>query len=261
MTEIKTFQMDVRSKLNFFGKSFIGTREYQQDRMSIFETERYRIAVVCDGMGGMEYGEKASQLAIDILKEDIPLQLGDKDIHRFLNKEIEKINGEVCKIVDNSGRHIDTGSTIVMVAETYGKMFYFSVGDSRVYRITESSIEQLTKDHNYKMRLDAKLAANLISREMYDKEMKRGEALISYLGVGKELLIDANYECLRLNKSDCILLCSDGLYKALPPEDILNIVNRNRDRIHLVPDILIETAMDHSPRGMDNTTIVIGLYE
>lgn len=258
---VTTIRLCEGCKLKLFGSTFIGTRAYQQDRMLIYEGDNMSVAAVCDGMGGMESGERASQLAVDVLTADMPMLEQADDIRRFLYDEASKINEMIADFTDEKGNPIESGSTIVMIVVKDEQMYLMSAGDSRIYLIHDDKFMRLTRDHNYRMRLDEKLRLGLIDMDTYMMEEPRAEALISFLGIGNSILIDTNSEPIQLEYGDRIILCSDGLYKGINDDAIEHIVLENQMYVEGLADKLIEEALFHSPSGMDNTTVIVGIYE
>ena len=104
-------------------------------------------------------------------------------------------------------------------------LHWISVGDSRIYFCNGNNLTQLTKDHNYFLALNEGVACGEVDSEEYEKEKVKGEALISYLGIGNLKLVDINQEPFRLQKDDMVMLSSDGLYKVIDNETIFNILN------------------------------------
>ena len=92
----------------------------------------------------------------------------------------------------------------------------------------------VTKEHNYLMLLNKQLEEGTIDEEEYAREVKRGAALISYLGMGNVNLMDANPNPLPLEDGDIVVLCSDGLYKALSDAQIYEIISKNADDLEVL---------------------------
>ena len=258
---VRTIKLEEECRLKLYGSTFIGTRAYQQDRMFMHEGSNMSVAAVCDGMGGMDSGGRASQLAVDMLREDLPQLEEAEDIRRFLYDEAAKINEKVADFTDDNGVPIESGSTIVMTVVKGDKLYIMSAGDSRIYLIHDDKFMRLTRDHNYRMRLDERLRLGMIDMDTYMLEEARAEALISFLGIGSSILIDTNSEPIELTYGDRIILCSDGLYKGIDDDAIEHIVMENQMYVEGLADKLIEEALFHSPSGMDNTTVIVGIYE
>ena len=84
---------------------------------------------------------------------------------------------------------------------------------------------QLTQDHNYHTVLVEKLKAGLLNDREFMEEDVRGEALISFLGIGNLALIDYSESPLELQKDDKIIIMSDGLYKLVTDSEIARILD------------------------------------
>ena len=136
------------------------------------------------------------------------------------------------------------------VAIKNGFLQWISVGDSKIYVIRRDDMVCVTKEHNYLMLLNKQLEEGTIDEEEYAREVKRGAALISYLGMGNVNLMDANPNPLPLEDGDIVVLCSDGLYKALSDADDLEAA---------VQELQMQAQIS-AGRVQDNTSIVVLSY-
>lgn len=234
----------------------IGTRTEQQDSILGFSSGSYHIAAVCDGMGGLRGGGHASQTAVKLLKEDVAILDENTELSDFLKKEALKIDKEIYSLYDEEGEPLNAGSTIVAVLIHKNKLFWMSVGDSRIYYIQKGSIFQVTREHNYQLSLDILKKRGQISEQDYETEVERGDALISYLGMGNLRLIDGNTSAVTLNRGDTFLLCSDGLYKSMPEEQILRIVQRCKN-LQDAADALTSYITENMKDSQDNASAVL----
>lgn len=256
---IATEKYDPEPKAYMYASSIIGTRRYQQDSYACIETPLGCLSVVCDGMGGLEGGERASALAVKTIIEDY-LTKPITGIRDFLYDEVIKTDEMVYKISDETGRQIGAGSTIVAVHIKDDRMHWVSVGDSKIYVIRNNTIQCIVREHNYRLTLNELYSAGRISIEQYRAEENKAEALISYLGMGNVSLIDISDKPLQLVQGDIVLLCSDGLYKSLSDDKILAIVSDNYFDMQRAADELTDAALRYSGRGQDNTTVAIVRY-
>lgn len=92
----------------------------------------------------------------------------------------------------------------------------------------------------------------------YKKKGKQAEALISFLGMGDMALMDI--KTIQLKDQDRILLCSDGLYRALSEEVILEVLNYHKFDMQMAAQALTDEASRRSKRGQDNTSVVLIQY-
>lgn len=239
--------------------SIIGAREYQQDAADVMvNTAGATLAIVCDGMGGMEEGGRASELCVKKMCEAFQNYTGSNYI-QFLCEEINRLNREVAGFCDKDGKPVAAGTTVAAVIITKGTMFWSSVGDSRIYIIRNGTMVQVTKDHNYKLILKERVKSGEIT-QLEAEQTPRQEALISFIGLGHIERIDINQKPFLLEKGDYILLCSDGLYKAMNEELIRQTVLLYADDVSEAAEALTATAACMGGSRQDNTTVIIMKY-
>lgn len=239
--------------------SIIGTRNNQQDSLYVKCGEKASIGIVCDGMGGMEGGELASQTAVKILAEDFETYPETK-VPWFLRQEAVKMDEAVAELTDAGGKAMNAGTTIVAIIIQENQLYWLSVGDSRIYIMRQNEFIQVNRDHNYKMRLDAQREADMISEEEYYIRMEKGEALISYIGMGDVSLMDINQVPFPLIDGDVVLLCSDGLYKRLEDEEIQEIIQSELPDVDEAANKLTRIVMDKTTGSQDNTSVILIQY-
>lgn len=210
-------------------RSGIGKREYQQDSAYYAVDDQIVFAVICDGMGGMSGGELASTVAVQAYTE----YCLNRDCEYFdgslMQEAVESVDDIVYSLSDDEGKRLGAGSTLVSVVIQENWMYWLSVGDSRVYIFRGQEMVQITNDHNYFMRLDDQLEKGEITPEKYERESRKGEALISFIGMGGLMLIDVNEDAFLLMPGDTILLCTDGMYRTVPEADVHNIVSSSKN--------------------------------
>ncbi len=263
---VKIFPEDEKERKekewNICSSSIIGSRDYQQDSLEYRFREDEFLGAVCDGMGGMSGGELASQLAIEILMEqfeNVPYPISNVSL--FLYQTAKKMDLAVADLEDEKGKPIQSGTTVVAVYIYRNKLYYMSVGDSKIYVIRNKKMVSITREHNYKLILDQSLRENAISREEYEEEIKRGEALISYLGMGNIKLIDINQNPFLLQEGDMILLCSDGLYKSFSDREIQDILELGSENFEQLATVLTETVLKYGKKPLDNCSILLVKYQ
>ncbi len=204
--------------------------------------------MVADGMGGHKGGEKASQIAV----QQVSLVFGkmlamghDKALRRALldaNQEIHK-----CGKVNHEFFNMGTTASILLLN---GKGAWVAhVGDSRVYRIREGMVEQLTYDHSYIWEV---ARIHNITPEDAAKKGILSNKITRCLGPEPEVLVDLEgpHEILR---GDTYLVCSDGLSNKVTDEEMGLICTQLEPKS--AAELLIDLA--NSRGGPDNITVVI----
>lgn len=239
--------------------SIMGTRKNQQDSVYTMNAHDMTLAVVCDGMGGMEGGELASQMAIQILSQDFA-DNADEDIPDFYQQAAKHMDTAVHGLMRETGELMQAGTTVVSAIIRDKQLYWLSVGDSRIYILRAGEFIQVNRDHNYRMRLDEQLEQGIITDEEYLEKMSQGEALISYIGMGNVSLMDINPMPFLLEDGDVILLCSDGLYKRLSDEEIQEIIEMELPDVDEAAQNLTRIVMEKTIGSQDNTSVILIQY-
>jgi protein phosphatase len=234
--------------------SSIGRRESQQDSLYIGEKEQQILAVVCDGMGGMNGGERASELAVQKLAEAFWSQ-DIVSVPEFYKNMAYQMDDAVY-LLSEGGKLLGAGTTIVSILIRDGKMYWLSVGDSKIYIYRRGQMICPVVEHNYRMILNKLLASEKIDRTTYNSELPKAEALVSFLGLGGLKYIEINQNPFILEPGDQILLCSDGLYKSLDEEEILGVLDL-RMSLDVKVKTLIDRALQCGGPKQDNTSIIL----
>lgn len=239
--------------------SIYGNRESQQDSLGYDVKDGTFLGAVFDGMGGMNGGELASscscRLMLEAFEREAPLQ----NVPGFFNNIIRWLNREVAALKDENGNPLRGGTTAAAIHISGRKMHWASVGDSRIYVIREGRMYPITRDHNYRLLLNQYKREGTITDAEFQKELPRGEALISYLG-GNIKIIDVDEEGIWLKDQDIVLVCSDGLYKAFSDEQILNLVTLFCGKFAMLAPRMTKAVMEYGEGALDNCSILAVKY-
>lgn len=239
--------------------SVIGDRNDQQDSFGFLLKPNEGLMMVCDGMGGYGNGDLASKAAVECFESNYEKEYPAADIVSFLQNNTVQSNEIVSSLTDKNGEKIKTGSTLAALFIRDSELHWNSVGDSRIYLLRGEQFIQITQDHNYNAVLTEKLNAGLIDSSEYETENEKGEALISYLGIGGKPLIDFNHSPLPVIKNDRFIIMSDGLYKLLDDETIkrimLNFVNI-KEAVQAL-ELKAQKISDSTGQKRDNMTVMI----
>ncbi len=207
------------------GKTDIGLKRQRNEDSYAVEPD-FGLFVVADGMGGHAGGDMASGMAIETVRAFIKKALSDSEItwpfgvDHSVPREINIISSGMRL----ANKHIFSeskgmGTTMVVLLIKDNKAYICHVGDSRIYRIRDRMIAQLTEDHS--------LVADEIRRGTITKEQARNYSLrhvvTRAIGVGPDVKCDCTVE--DVVSEDMFLLCSDGLSGMLEDSEILNIIN------------------------------------
>lgn len=237
----------------------IGRRTYQQDcyRIPNDVPSSTFLCVLCDGMGGMENGELASQTAADTLVRAFE-DAGNKPkepLH-FLEENIYAADHLVSRLTDAHGNPLHSGSTLLAAIADGDKLYWASVGDSRIYLLRGGQLQQLTRDQNYGEILLQQLQTGQITIDEANANPQK-DALTHFIGIGSLNNINMPAAPLQLEADDIILMCSDGLYRTLEESEICTILAENQTNLPFAAWALVQAAIDKNMPHQDNTTAVL----
>lgn len=241
--------------MEFVAKTDVGLRRSNNEDSYFAKkySDEVSLYIVADGLGGYEGGEIASRLLTIKMSRYFEEHLNDdlKDesiVSDVLLTALDKINGEIYKMEKSSPKYNGMGTTIVLVAVIYNKIYYLSVGDSRLYYISNdrNSIKQITEDDTY---VNTLLKTNAIEQKDVENHPQK-HVLTKAIGVFK----DIKTELHALNEtSGYLLLCTDGLTNMLDNESILQVLQIKK--FENTADEYIKKANENG--GVDNTTVVV----
>ena len=210
----------------FAGDSDVGRERAHNEDAILVDAER-KLVVLADGMGGYQAGEVASQLAVDVVREDTSdATLTEVDLGRIdpdtgisvamrqLRGAIEKANNRICSVARGREELNGMGTTIVAARFYDGRVGIAHVGDSRCYRLRENVLEQLTRDHSY---VQDQLEKGLISEDEA-KHSPQKNLITRALGI--DAIAEADVQEFRTRPGDTYLLCSDGLSDLVDDESL-----------------------------------------
>lgn len=222
--------------------------------------EKGALLVVADGMGGMNAGEVASEIAIETVREYFaPQNLTPEvmksrvTIERFMKEIIVEADARIKQTGHANPESRGMGTTIVIAWILDKKLYVSWCGDSRAYIWNRNTgLFQISKDHSYVQELvdQGKISpedafdypdSNIITRSLCDASPK------------------AKPDCLLMPQDLCdgdiILLCSDGLNGMLRDNEIEQIIAENVHDMNHCTDALIHAALEAG--GADNVTVAL----
>ncbi len=240
-----------QTTLEYAGVSDVGrVRRHNEDAFAFASVgANVPFAVVCDGMGGHLAGEVASQMAIDVLLEEMnalkKIHLGKlRTVVASANQRIFRhaISHEACK---------GMGTTLVLAVFDEEDVFVLNVGDSRAYHYDQRGrrIAQISRDHSL---LEELISTKQLSGDQI-KNFPYRNVITRSLGARQVVKPDV-FEC-RWQSGDCILLCSDGMSDCIQEEEILAVLHRERENMLDVCNELVDMANERG--GKDNITVVV----
>jgi len=208
--------------------------------------------IVCDGMGGANGGNIASEIATEKTKEYLLKNYKvDSNLEKLLTDAVETSNKIIYELSVSDEALSGMGTTIVAAIIKDGFAHVLHVGDSRAYIVRKDEIEQITIDHS--MVQELLMLGSITALEA--KNHPQRNIITRALGVRSE--VDTEFDKVEFKNDEKLLLCTDGLTTMVEDEDIIEIFDdHNADELAAA---LIDAANVNG--GNDNITVAIAEYE
>jgi len=207
-----------------------GSRQKEFD----FNIEKRTVIAIADGIGGLDRGEAASEMALSRLKEileKIPDDLNSREL-----KEVFDVYTQETHRLMSEGM----GSTLAGLFVYHGKVFRFHAGDSRIYLLRDGGLRRLTIDHSL--------------RESGGNPDAPSNIITNSLGGGGSAFIEFEEVDRPFLDNDIYLLSSDGMHDLVPPDVISDTLMLPDAEGLQAAEKLLEIAKENG--GNDNISIV-----
>lgn len=215
-------------------------RSNNQDRL-LAEPCLYGVA---DGMGGHRGGETASRVALQVFQNAIGKKKPDK---KALCAAIEAANRRLYDMSAHDESLNGMGTTMSVIWQDDQRLLIGHVGDSRIYRLRDGELSQITNDHSFVGEL---LRNHLITPEAAKTHPHRN---IITRAVGVDPMVEVDCQEEPLADGDLWLICSDGLHGMVEDSEIKEILTTLE--LDEAADRLLERALENG--GLDNITFVL----
>ena len=242
--------------MRFYGLTDIGVkRDKNEDAISLpAEKDGIKLFILADGMGGAKAGEKASQLAIECIRDYIRVQFikierTKENIEEMIRKAMLEANRKIYELSNDYQEMKGMGTTVLVALFYRGRLYIGHIGDSRVYRLRKSVLRQLTRDHSYVQELVRQGTITIQEARNHPRK----NMLLRALGCERDIMPDIITK--GFVKGDTILLCSDGLTNMVEDKEIYEIIMKNMSDLKVACKMLIDTANQNG--GVDNISEII----
>lgn len=253
--------MNLRGKIEIICQTDVGqVRDHNEDYVS--SDDRIGLAILADGMGGLNAGEVASSMSVNLLMEELTSYIaGESDIEheleenglplkaRVLEKAIIKANSAVFHVSQTQPNCEGMGTTIIASMFYDNKVAIGHIGDSRVYRFRDNKLEQVTKDHSF--------VQELIDKGLYTEEEAKASnkknVVTKALGVSPAVEPEVHEHKVKVG--DVLLMCSDGLTDLVADADIEKTFQNLSGNLAATANQLVELA--NASGGRDNISVIL----
>lgn len=254
--------MNVENAINVARLTDVGLhRDHNED--AVASDLSIGLLVLADGMGGYKAGEVASEIAVLTLTAEITEAMRSKSVPRFLPgllpeaqmliDAVERANATIYQISQEQPQCAGMGTTLVVGVFTDNKLVVGHIGDSRMYRLRNLTLAQLTEDHSL---LQEQLNAGLITPQQAKVSLHKN---LVTRALGIDEVVELEVQEFAVEVDDIYLLCSDGLTDLVDDEIISQILIDAKGNIEHAATRLVRTANEFG--GNDNISVVIAMVK
>ncbi|GAB1392330.1 Stp1/IreP family PP2C-type Ser/Thr phosphatase [Rhodocyclaceae bacterium] len=227
---------------------------------SVLANPQLGLAVLADGMGGYNAGEVASSMATAVLGCELehafdlhpPHQVSEDGktwAHAALIDRVAKTNAAIHHAASNNAKYAGMGTTLVMVQFFDNRMAVAHIGDSRLYRLRDGELSQVTRDHSL---LQEQIDSGLITPEQ--ARFSQNKNLVTR-AMGVDADVDTELAEHDVLTGDVYLLCSDGLNDMVEDDEIALTLSSLSANLPLCAQQLVDMANDNG--GRDNVSVIL----
>lgn len=245
--------IEIKGKTLGFIDSRIGGRKENQDSAGLKETKLGYLVVVCDGMGGMQGGSVASQLAVQTILETVASADNQSNPSMTLIKAIRNANMAIIEEGQKNPSLQGMGTTVTALLLTPYSALTAYVGDSRIYQLRKGKKIFRTFDHS--------MVFEMVRKKVISEEQARLSAqsnvILKALGITPD--IEVEIEERPYLKGDRFILCTDGFWGAMPEEEFVRHLSENNPINKILDSTanVVESIGRNSGNEYDNLTAAI----
>ena len=239
-------------------------RKRQLNEDAIRLDPEQRLYLLADGLGGHQAGEVASELAVETIRDFLarfnpledtwPVEIDPSrsDRANVLTTGIQMANRAIFSRGRKETSQAGMATTLVALQIVEQAAVIAHVGDSRLYRIRDDKMRQLTQDHNVINELRRQNRLSNDAAEQEDRSSRFRHVLTRALGQAETVAIDLREEPLQ--DRDLFLLCSDGLSNMVSDDRALALI-RQADHLSVACRALVDEANRNG--GKDNISCIL----
>ncbi|MBQ7714127.1 MAG: Stp1/IreP family PP2C-type Ser/Thr phosphatase [Oscillospiraceae bacterium] len=210
------------------------------------------VAVVCDGMGGVQGGQLASTLAVSTFLEEFRTRaragMTVEEIQNLQSAAAARANEMIYTRAQEGEEYRGMGTTLVSALVSTEAAVLCNVGDSRAYHVGEAGIRRVTRDHSV---VEEMVESGEITREEARTHPNRN-LITRALGPDRNMVCDTY--AVPLAAGESVLLCTDGLTGTVLDDEICDAVRGAEDGAAAL-ERLLELAKSRG--APDNVTAIL----
>ena len=252
--------MSLKDKIEIVGLTDAGlVRDHNED--AIGNDTNLGLAVLADGMGGHRGGEVASAITVSTILDAVAQKLKESRHgtidqtdaisleSKAVNDAIVQANANVYASSNENSHYRGMGTTVVVLLFHDDRFTVAHVGDSRLYRYRDGSLERMTNDHSLTQEL---LDNGYYTQEQAEQSLNK-HLVTRAIGIEESVQIDILEDDTR--PGDIYLLCSDGLTDMIDDKRISRTISENADDLEKIASELVRES--NRAGGKDNVSTIL----
>lgn len=248
------YQIQSTIPLTGYMESGIGGRAENQDSCGFTNTPLGALAVVCDGMGGMQGGSTASKMVVDTIVSCFSAATSDSDPVHVIQTAVKTANTAVFQKAASNTELQGMGTTLTLLLVNDQCAYATHIGDSRIYQLRSSKKIFRTFDDSVVFQL---VKGGAITEEEA-RTAGNSNIITKALGIGEK--VDFDVTKLPYDKGDRFVLCSDGFWGAMPEKELLQRLCEGKDLKTSFDLTINKVEMEgrkNRPGNYDNYTAIV----
>jgi protein phosphatase len=228
-----------------FATSEKGKRQNNEDYIfpsSELASPNQRLFIVCDGVGGSEKGEIASELACDSFETYFNTFLEEENpSEEFINKAIRYTEARFDEYIKHNPETQGMATTFTLLYIGNDGITAAYAGDSRIYQFRDGKIIFKTEDHRL---VNSWVKLGKITEEEADAHPQKN--VITRAIVGSEHITSADVQLITdIESGDLFFLCTDGVTESFTDKELTEILNK-RNNCEEIKDAIVERCINQS---------------
>lgn len=237
-----------------------GARPYQEDSFgysniidSNIVTNKGMLAILSDGMGGLANGKSVADYVVQASIAMFDSINPQANISEQLENIVRYINDSVCEqyAADGSSK---AGATMVFAYIFKNRIYWITVGDSRLYCYRNGHLLQMNEDHDYKNQLYREYINEGGNLQEVEEDGQK-DSLVCFIGKKEIPYVDVSLKGYRIKPNDTFVLCSDGIYNGISQDSMKDILS-NYDA-QTASDKIVSNVLSSRFPGQDNMTVMV----
>lgn len=224
-------------------------RKLNEDALRVIENQWGFCAMVCDGIGGANAGDVASNFVVNAFTEAFssvePLET-EADATTWFHKTMVHINKALFELAESETQYKGMGTTASIVIITDAYQIGFNMGDSRIYTLVDDTLLALSHDQTYAYEMYLRNEITFEEQEVHPKR----NILMNAVGIKEHI----EYEVVTIDDTwDYIMVCSDGLHGYVAHEALEQSLCTHD--LNVMANELLEKALKAG--GPDNISFIV----